>query len=128
MATFSATVDKWVSDSEEKMEAVFKTAVQFTIDDALDRTPVDTGFLKSSMTVSLSGFTPLREKGFNLNNSSYEMIIAGADLGDTIYANYVANYAQHVEHGAKGRAGRHMVKLAAQNWQTNVNRAVSLAT
>lgn len=128
MQTFSAQVDKWISDSEEKMEAVFKTAVQFTIDDALDRTPVDTGFLKSSMTVSLSGFTPLREKGFSLNNSSYEMIIAGADLGDTIYANYVANYAQHVENGASGRAGRHMVKLAAQNWQTHINRAVSLVS
>lgn len=128
MATFSATVDKWISDSEEKMEAVFKTAVQFTIDETLDRTPVDTGFLKSSMTVSLSGFTPLREKGFSLNNAAYELVIAGADLGDTIYANYAANYAKYVEDGSRGRAGRHMVKLAAQNWQTNVDRAVSLVS
>jgi hypothetical protein len=128
MATFSATVDKWISDSEEKMEAVFKTAVQFTIDEALDRTPVDTGFLKSSMTVSLSGFAPLRDKGFSLNNTAYELVIAGADLGDTIYANYVANYAQHVENGSRGRAGRHMVKLAAQRWQSHINRAVSLVS
>lgn len=129
MNSFSAQVDEWVMETEERLEAVFKTAVQFTIEEALDRTPVDTGFLKSSLKASLSGFAPLVDRGLSVGATQvqpYEMVIAGADIGETIYANYTANYAQYVEHGARGRSGRHMMKLAAQNWQPNVNRAVSL--
>ena len=127
--TFSGQVDEWVKQSKARMIAVFRTAVQYTVDQALDRTPVDTGFLKSSMKASTGGFAPLVGKGTATLSVAqpYELVIAGADLGDTIYANYTANYAQFVEHGARGRAGRHMIKLAAQNWQQNVNRAVAAA-
>lgn len=123
--TFSATVEQWVRESEARMLAVFKTALQFTIDEIIDRTPVDTGFLRASFQGSENGFLPLRGKGGAVGVPNYELTIAALEAGDTFYGNYTANYAAYVENGARGRTGRHMVKLSAQNWQANVNRAVS---
>ena len=126
MTTFSATVDKWILESEDRIEAVFKTAIQDTVDEVLDRTPVDTGFLKSSLQASKTGFAPLRSKGSALPDTAISLVIANIEIGETFFANFTANYAVYVENGARGRAGRGMVKLAAQNWQQNVNRAVGL--
>ena len=119
------------------MEAVFKTAAEITIEEVSVRTPVDTGFLRASLTVSLSGMLPIRAnakgtkpKGHARGTVIYEaapyaLVINGAELGDTIYASFVASYAAHVEYGAEGRAGHGMVRLAAQNWQQNVNQAIA---
>jgi hypothetical protein len=62
MATlnFAASVDKWAKQSVARMEAVFKTAAEITIEEVSVRTPVDTGFLRASLTVSLSGMLPIR--------------------------------------------------------------------
>lgn len=134
MAKFSATVDAWVRKSKQKTEAVFKTAVQSTIDDmqtpvgAGGNMPVDTGFLRASIQASLNAPVlrqmpnPGGAAGFATDTS---LVIAGAELGDTIYATYGANYAVYQEYGANGKPGRGFVRLAAQNWQANVNRAVA---
>lgn len=129
MTTFAAQVDDWVRQSNERMEAVFKTAVQSTANEVLNRTPVVTGTLKSSFQGSLTSFAPLTTKaaGKLVDPIPVQLVIAGAEIGDTIYMNYSMNYAVYVEHGARGRAGRGMVKLAAQNWQENVNKAVRAA-
>lgn len=114
-----------------RMLAVFRTAAQFVIEDVRDRTPRDTGFLASSWTVSLDGPLPMRAAnpgGDQVNqDQSYSLQIAGADLGDTVYASFVANYAGHVEYGARGRAGVGMVRLAAQSWPQHVAKAVAEA-
>lgn len=128
MSSFSATVDDWVLKTKEDIEAVFKTGLQYTVDEILDRTPIDTGFMKSSLQGSTTGFLPLTGKQTQLITPAapVELVIAGLDISQTFYANYTANYAIYVENGARGRAGRGMVKLAAQNWQQNINRAVAL--
>lgn len=127
--TFSAQVDAWVLESKARMMAVFQTALQTTIDEVIDRTPVDTGFLRASFTASQAGFAPLVEgkgtRGAAYALEPYQIVIAGLEQGDDLYGNFTANYAVHVENGARGRPGRHMLKLAVQNWQTNVDRAVS---
>lgn len=129
--SFIAQVDEWVLATRQRMIAVFRTSAQYVIEDVRDRTPVDTGFLRASWTVSLDGPQPMRspnpggDGGFQ--PQSYSLQIAGADLGSTIYASFVANYAGHVEYGARGRAGVGMVRLAAQAWPQHVNRAVAEA-
>jgi hypothetical protein len=126
--SFSASVDDWVKETQERMDAVFKDAVQTTVEEILDRTPVDTGFLKSSFHTSLTGFLPLVHRGVvRPNDVQIQMTIAQAEAGDTIYGNFTANYAVHVEYGARGRPGRRMVGLAAQNWQRNVDNSVRKA-
>ena len=46
-----------------------------------------------------------------------ELVIVGADLGDTIYLGYTANYGAYVHYGANGHAGRPWVDMVAQRWQ-----------
>jgi hypothetical protein len=129
--SFEAQIDAWVRKTEARMLAVFKTAAQYVIEDVRDRTPVDTGFLRASLTVTLDGPLPMRPEAragaFNYDAQPYSLVIAGAQLGGTVYASFVAGYAGHVEYGARGRAGTGMVRLSAQNWQSHVNRAVAEA-
>ena len=129
---FAAAVDEWCRKTDQRLEAVFKLSTQFVIEDVLDRTPVDTGFLRASLTVTTNGMLPIRAgavpaKGGSYQPQPYALALAGAELGDTIYASFVAAYAGHVEYGAQGRAGVGMVRLAAQNWQIHVNRAAKEA-
>jgi len=56
--------------------------------------------------------------GFNLNVG----VIAGADVGDTIYAGFTASYAGYREHGANGQAPDMFVRAAAQQWQDIVDK------
>jgi hypothetical protein len=125
MATFSAQVDQWILESKETLEAVKKFAIQETFEQILTPWPVDTGFSKSSFTASTTGFTPLTGNTGQLNTGGdYAFVIANSGFEDTIYANFVANYAIHIEYGANGRQGKGLVRMAAQNWQQNVNQAV----
>jgi hypothetical protein len=126
--TFSAQVDAWVLKTKQRQEAVFKTAAQNVIGDVIDRTPVDTGYLRASLTVTLNEPLPMRgQQGDGYTAPPIDLSIAGAQLGDIIFASFVANYALPVEYGARGRAGVGMVRLAAQAWPQHVASAVAAA-
>lgn len=126
--TFRAQIDEWVAQTQARMLAVFRTAAQYVIEEVRDRSPVDTGYLRNSLTVSLDGPLPMRgASGDGYAAAPFAAVIAGADLGGTIYASFVANYAGHVEYGAQGRQGVGMVRLSVQNWQVHVDRATAEA-
>lgn len=122
MATFSAQVNDYVRKYKERMEAVFKQSAQDLIAEAQTpvaqggNMPVDTGFLRNSLVSGLNGSTSLT------GADSYVLAIAGAKLGDSIFAGWTANYARYVEYGARGRPGRFFMRGAAQNWQDIVTR------
>lgn len=133
--SFSAQVGAWVRKTKGAEEAVFKESTQRIIEIMQTpvakggNMPVDTGFLRSSLQAGLNspqpGPTDNPGGTFSYNPGDVALIIASADLGDTIYATYSANYARPVEYGANGRAGRRFVGLAAQRWQSTVS-AVAL--
>ena len=130
--TFSAQVDEWVMETKARLRAVFQLSTQYVIDDIVARTPVDTGFLRASLTVTLDSPLPIRPlarpaEGGLYQPEPYALQIAGADVEDTIYASFVAGYAGHVEYGARGRSGAGMVRLAAQAWPIHISRAVTEA-
>jgi len=139
MTTFSAQVDQWVKKTKERQEAVFKKSVERTIEIMQTpvakggNMPVDTGFLRSSFQAGLNapvfGPTqpPKKRVSFSYNGSQATMVIASAEIGDTIFGTYSANYAKFVHDGANGRPGRPFVRLAAQQWQTTVNQVVQEA-
>lgn len=131
---FAASVDKWVAETQRRMLAVFQTAAQFVIEDMVERTRVDTGFLRASVVVSASGPAPMSRalppgstKNQYAPSEQYTLAIAGADIGSTIWATYTANYAAHREYGTHGQSGDGMVRLAAQNWPQHVQRATGMA-
>ncbi len=134
--SFTAQIDEWVLKSKARMLAVFQTATQFVIEDMLDRTPVDTGYLRASLTVKFNTPAPIRpnnvpSEGATRNSygmpTQYALAIAGSKIGQTIYASYTAAYALPVEYGFRSYSGAGMVRLAAQNWDAHVAKAVSVA-
>lgn len=130
--SFSAQVDEWVRQTDERIEAVVKQSAQDVIEIMQTpvgkggNMPVDTGFLRASLQVSLHQPFPanLPNPGIarDWNQSETIMAIAGFELGGTLYATYTANYAGYVEYGAQGRPGRAFVRLAAQQWPRIVNQ------
>lgn len=131
MASFSATVDAWAKETEDRLVRVFRTAAQYVINDVAMRTPVDTGTLRASWIVTLDGPLPLRDDirpgSIPAQMQDYTLTIAGANLGDTIFASFVAGYARYVEFGTYKMAPRAMVRLSAQAWQSHVDKAVAAA-
>lgn len=124
--TFSAQVSEWVRQTEQRMTAVFRESTQRVVEDMQSRIPVDTGFLKSSIQVSTNGPAPMSRPRPDGGSFAYQptaavLAIAGAEIGDTIYASYTANYAAHVNYGTSKMAGRQFVGLAAQRWPAIVD-------
>lgn len=136
--TFSADVNAWVRKSKKRMLVVFQQSVQDVVDimqtpvGAGGNMPVDTGFLRSSLTAQINvapqGYTKKSGPGpYVLDEAQYTLVINSAKLGDTIYAVYLAEYAYFQEYGSRGRDGRGFVRLAAMQWQSIVNDNVRKA-
>lgn len=126
--TFAAKVDAWTRETPERIEAVLKTAVQYTFEDVLDATPRDTGFLAASWRASLTAPQRLTQKNPGAGAfvpEPYKLVIVGLEEGGTIYGSFGAVYAGYVEFGSNGKPGRGMVRLAAQNWGNSVQRAIN---
>ena len=127
MSQFTAQIMAFAEDSKRRMELVVKQSAQ-DVGDLAQRPvaqggnmPVDTGFLRNSLIAGLNGSTSLK------GPDSYVLAIAGAELGDSIFFGWTANYARFVEYGTQGRAGRFFALNAAQQWQAIVARNAELA-
>lgn len=130
MADFTSQVSAWVRETEARMAAVFRESAQRVISDMQGRVPVDTGFLKSSLQVSTTAPVPADRSPdaggvAAYNPTAATLAIAGAEIGDTLFASYSAVYAPRINYGFVGtdalgrtynQAGRHFVELAAQRW------------
>lgn len=121
MATsFSATVGQWANKIDGALETVFKESAQELVSQLNELVPVDTGFLRASLMASTSAMPQLTRAnpGMAVPDDLGEimLVIAGADLGDTLYLGYTANYSAHVHYGAQGRAPRPWVTMVAQRW------------
>lgn len=126
--SFSSQVNDWVRQTEQRVEAVFRESAQRVISDMQTpvaeggNMPVDTGFLRASLQVGTGGPAPMT-RGRPAEGGSYAyaptaaaLAIAGAQIGQTIYASYTANYAGFVHYGRAGKPGRQWVTMAAQRW------------
>lgn len=124
--SFGAQVDAWVRETEQRMTAVFRESARRTISTALSYTPVDTGFLRASVRVSLQSMPPVDPKatgsGPAAPGGDYVMAIAGAELGQTIYAGWTAAYGPFVEFGTSKMAPRAFVARAAAQWPATVRQ------
>lgn len=101
------------------------------------RLPVDTGYLRASLVVSIGEALPAiteapKEGGSHTwDASAVQLKLEGAELSDTITAAYTAAYARRIEYGFKGKdklgrqfsqSGTRFVALAAQQWPQIVDR------
>jgi len=126
MTTFTAQIKAFADRTEEKIEAVIKQSAQEVFSIAQTpkaqggRMPVDTGFLRNSLIASLNGST------VGGGADAYVMAVAGAEIGDTIFAGWTANYARFMEYGTSKTPANFYMLNAAQQWQAIVARNAEL--
>lgn len=133
MTSFAAAVGDWAHAVEGALEAIFKESVQELVSQLNALVPVDTGFLRASLRASTSAMPVLSLSNpggvHSIDAGQIELVIMGADIGDTIYLGYTANYGAHVHYGANGRPGRPWVDMVAQRWaQIVAAKAVEVKT
>ncbi|MCP1550710.1 MULTISPECIES: HK97 gp10 family phage protein [Methylorubrum] len=130
--SFAAQVNDFVRQTQRRMEAVFRESAQRVITEMQTpvaqggNMPVDTGFLRASLRITKDAPLPMGAgrpddaKTYAYNPTAASLVLAGAGIGDTLFASYTANYAGFVHYGREGRPGRQWVTMAAQRWPTIV--------
>ncbi len=119
---FGADVSNWVKKTQARMTAVFRESTQRVVAQAQKRIPVDTGFARASIRGSLESMPPIDpafhgEKGNTYSDSGeVTLVIAGAQIGQTIYVGWTANYVGFLEMGHSQQAPSGFVRLAALEW------------
>lgn len=139
MATYdAANLDEWVKKCERRLHAVAKQAAQSVLEEASEagpsvarpsafgtgKMPIDTGFLRQSLKVSLSGMPsgePQGVKGKEYPAPDFSLQLSGVPAGSSFFAGWTAVYARKMER----RYG--FMRSAAQGWQQRVNDAVAEA-
>lgn len=136
-ASFSATIEAWANQSKDDITRIFRQSVARVVTEmqtpvaAGGNMPIDTGALRASLVVNRSGPVPMsREatgKPVTYSSGPISLVIAGADIGDTVWASYTMQYSAMVHFGANGRPGRQWVTLAAQRWNSIVSEVAAQA-
>lgn len=130
--SFGAQISGWVAKSRKRTLIVLQQSAQDII--TVMQTPVAkggnmpvaTGFLRSSLQVTLNSpasgamSRPGDAMRYDISETTYSLTINKAKIGDSIYAVYLAKYAAAQEYGTKFMSGRGFVRLAALQWQTIV--------
>lgn len=141
--TFSAQIAAWAERVKEAERAVFQESAQEIAKQLNDQitemiygTPETpnyrrTGFLRASLVASTDAMPQLVKENPGApvtaeNFGDIVLVIAGAELGDTIYLGYTAAYGLYVHGGVSGygmyghkgyQAPRPWVDIVAQRWQ-----------
>ena len=97
--------------------------------------PIDTGNLRRSLMASTAAMPYLVEGDKAFIDSGVEMVIEGAEIGDTIYLGFQAAYALRMEYGFVGQdsLGRNynqrgfgFVEKTGERWPQIVKQAEAL--
>ena len=145
MSGFAAGVSGWAAQTKERIKAVRIEAAQRVVEIMQvpvgegGNMPVRDGFLRASL-VATTGPAPLpnipkppkpkdqedQEVGvkYPYDGSAVNLVIVMAGMSDAISLAYTAEYARHVNYGARGRPARLFVDLAAQQWPRIVTEVV----
>lgn len=130
--TFTADINKFISSSNERIEAVFKQSAQEVIQVAQTSkkngglTPIDTSFLINSGQAAI-GRLPIgpdvRPEDYAVQDWNAGETVTTINrwrAGETLYFGWTANYAQPMENRFK------FMRKASQKWQTIVTKNAGL--
>lgn len=131
---FSKQVDAWTKKTEQRMLAVFRESTKRVISLAQQTVPVDTGFCRASLQVSLEsmpqvipGSRPESGHSYSYNEGAIITTIANAQLSQTVYAGWTASYAIYLEYGHSQQAPSGFVRISAMQWPQIVSQVISEA-
>lgn len=117
--SFTEAVADFAEKAEIQQTAVLHEALRQLDDEIAENTPVVTGNLKNSRTVSALGrpVVDWKTKNFRDPSDAINNAIAGVEVGRTAWLGFRAPYAHKVEEK------RGFLRLAAQRWQQIVESA-----
>lgn len=119
---FEAAVDKWTKDTEIKQTAALHQSLRQLDKEIAANTPVVTGNLKNSRTISTLGPPAIdwKTKKFRDPSDSINNAAAGVEVGQTAWLGFRAPYAHLIEPKYA------MLRLAAQRWRQIVDEAARI--
>lgn len=125
--SFSASVSAWTRKSKARMTAVHRTAAQIVAREVRvpvahgGNMPVVTGHLRRSLlasTAAMPRIDPNFSEGAADNDMQISMVLAGAEVTDTIYLGFTAAYARPMERKYA------FTRTVAQRWKQIAAEAV----
>jgi hypothetical protein len=136
---FLTSVNAFVQRTKEKTNEAYQLGILDFYLAMRDATPIDTGFLRSSLTLGKNGFIPRgpnAEYGSEYNDARALDVIASLDAtkGDRVTMVYQAPYAMRLEHGFTGmdslgryynQAGRFWVASTGSKYRSIMRAAAS---
>lgn len=135
MATFTAQVSKFVSETKARADAVIKQSAQDVMEEMRKprsrggRMRYDTGFLAASLMASTAampqikgGNRPAAGGSYTPDDSAISLVIAGWSVGTPLYGGFTADYAIPREYGIGGQNGDAFARTAAMRWQEFMNK------
>lgn len=129
--SFAATISEWGRAELDRAEAIFQDAAQTVANEVRTtvneggRLPIDLGNLRRSLMASTADMPTVKPEQETFADSGIEMVIAGAELGSTVYLGFQAVYAARMEYGFVGtdslgrvynQAGFGFVEAVSQRW------------
>ena len=137
MASFTESIDAWVAQTKERLDAVHGRSVELLGEELAKtkpeggRVPFMTGNLARSLLASKSGMPNTTDGPYA--GSNIGLIAATLKADETVYIGYQAKYAARQEFGFVGndalgrtynQSGNHFVEGAIAEWPAIVKRAV----
>lgn len=134
---FSTSVNKWTKKTIARSEEAFKIGVLDFFIHLRDTTPIDTGYLRSSLTLGKNGQIPAgpnAEYGSIYNDQRALSVIDSLKLGDRVTMVYNAPYARRLEYGFHGvdslgrmynQPGRFWITAAGAKYVSIMRRAAT---
>lgn len=127
--TFTAQIGKFLKDAPEKVDALARQTAQELAKRAVERTPVDVGFLRGSWQPSI-GEPSTDHQGKDdpsgaLAMASISVLLPEIKAGVMFYMMNNANYARYVEYGTSKMAGQFYVTDTAKSWPSIVRDCIA---
>lgn len=127
--TFMAQVGKWAKDAPEKLDALARQTVQEVAHRAVEKTPVDTGFLRGSWQPSIGEPSTSHDGKIDTAGAAAQaaisVLIPEIKAGVMFYMMNNAKYAGFVEYGTSKMAGRFYVTDTAKSWPAIVRSVIA---
>lgn len=116
-ASFKADISAWAVKNADRMEALARQTALEVSTQVVVKTPVDTGFLRSSWQPSIGSpkAGPAASAGPDVS-----LTVSNLKPGDTYWMTNNASYARFVEFGTSKMAGRFFLTDTVTRWKSIV--------
>lgn len=117
-ASFKADISAWALKNGARMEALARQTAFEVSKQVVVKTPVDTGFLRSSWQPSIGSPKPAANPGGG--EPDVMLTIVELKPGDTYWMTNNASYARFVEFGTSRMPGRFFLTDTVTRWKSIV--------